>query len=140
MRSHRITLCAAAVAAAALLPLTSCGSSAPSVSVSPPLGVDEHANGSTVHLALGGTLVLTLHSTYWSAVASSAPGVLSESGSPGSSPGTCPPGGGCGTVTTVFRAQAAGSSRLTASRTSCGEAMPCPPDQRTYQVTVVVGG
>ncbi|PYC77991.1 hypothetical protein C7C46_16735 [Streptomyces tateyamensis] len=150
MRPQRIVPCAAALAA--LFTLASCGSSAPSasvsvssspsspVAVSPPLGLDEHANGTTVRVAAGGTVVVTLHSAYWSALTSSAPAVLAPAGSPSTSPGTCPPGGGCGTVTAVFRASSPGTAQLTASRTSCGEALACAPDQRSYQVTVTVSG
>ncbi|GAB7185046.1 hypothetical protein ATKI12_4877 [Kitasatospora sp. Ki12] len=103
--------------------------------------VDEHADRTTVDVAAGTTVTLTLHSTYWSAPASSAPDVLAPNGTPttAASP-SCRPGGGCGTVAASFTARAPGTARLTATRTSCGEALNCPPEQRGYQLTVKVAG
>jgi hypothetical protein len=54
--------------------------------------------------------------------------------------GTCVPGGGCGTVTAAFRALAPGRATITASRTTCGEAMRCTGTDGAWEVTVVVGG
>ncbi|MGF1431571.1 hypothetical protein [Kitasatospora sp. LaBMicrA B282] len=133
-----------------LLGLTACGSTAqvnpggPMVpGGSPPaavtLDLSDHADHATVRTTVGATVRVTLHSTYWSAASSSAPDVLAPSGSPTSvpSPG-CVPGAGCGTVSTAFTARAAGTAVLTATRTTCGEALACAPDQRTYTVTVTV--
>lgn len=139
---------AALALAAALLALTGCAAtasntSAPGTSVPAPavLAVDEHAGGSTLKAAVGTTLTLALHSTYWSAATSSAPDVVAPTGTPTTAPSpSCRPGGGCGTVTTTFTAHAPGTAHLTATRTSCGEARECPPDQRTYEVTVEVTG
>ncbi|MFJ9458579.1 hypothetical protein ACIRST_26240 [Kitasatospora sp. NPDC101447] len=149
---------AALALAAALLALTGCAStasktpasgasapsaSAPSSSAPTPavLAVDEHVGGSTLKAAVGTTLTLALHSTYWSAATSSAPDVVAPTGTPTTAPSpSCRPGGGCGTVTTTFTARAPGTAHLTATRTSCGEARECPPDQRTYEVTVEVTG
>lgn len=102
--------------------------------------LDDHANGTTVRVAWGATVVLTLGSTYWSAPVSSAPGVLSVTAAPSVSAGhPCMAGMGCGTVQTVLHATAPGSTRLSATRVSCGEAMACPPDQRRFTITVIVG-
>jgi hypothetical protein len=47
---------------------------------------------------------------------------------------------GCGTVTAVFRAVAPGSATITASRTTCGEALLCTGSAGAYEVTIVVSG
>ncbi|MER7580226.1 hypothetical protein [Kitasatospora sp. NPDC097691] len=150
----------AALLAAAALTLTGCastgtspsataggqgstGSAATTPAVPSPaaLTADEHADGATLKAAVGTTVTLALHSTYWSAATSSAPDVVAPTGTPTTAPSpSCRPGGGCGTVTTTFTAHAPGTARLTATRTSCGEARECPPDQRTYEVTVEVAG
>ncbi|MFJ8623015.1 hypothetical protein ACIRD3_09215 [Kitasatospora sp. NPDC093550] len=144
---------ALAAALLTLLALTGCASTATSPAATSPAAtspaapspaavtVDEHADHTTVRVAVGTTLTLALHSTYWSAATSSAPEVLAPTGAPSTAPSpSCRPGGGCGTVTAAFTARAAGTARLTATRTSCGEALNCPPEQRGYEVTVEVTG
>ncbi|MFD5437172.1 hypothetical protein ACFWJ4_34110 [Kitasatospora sp. NPDC127067] len=144
---------AAPVLAAALLTLAGCAStgtgpstpaaaSTASTAPSPAtVTVDEHADRTTLKAAVGTTVTLALHSTYWSAATSSAPDVLAPAGPPTTTPSpSCRPGGGCGTVTASFTARAPGTARLTATRTSCGEALNCPPEQRGYEVTVEVTG
>ncbi|MFJ9446965.1 hypothetical protein ACIRRH_34705 [Kitasatospora sp. NPDC101235] len=139
---------AALALAAALLTLAGCASAetGPSAHAATPatpgpatVTVDEHADRTTLKAAVGTTVTLALHSTYWSAATSSAPEVLAPDGAPSTAPSpSCRPGGGCGTVTAAFTARAPGTARLTATRTSCGEALNCPPEQRTYEVTVDV--
>src|SRR5207302_4854531 len=105
--------------------------------------VSEADNGSTVSLRTGGTLRVVLHSTYWQFDPASDPTVLRSTGDPTSSPdppGSCVPGGGCGTVTATFQALRAGRAVVTAHRTSCGEALRCTGRQGSYTVTVVVSG
>ena len=99
------------------------------------------ADHTTVSVPLGATVILTLGSTYWSAPVSSAPSVLSPVGSPSAGPArTChPTGEGCGSIRVVMHAAAPGTARLNSSRRSCGEAMPCAPDQRDFTVTLIVG-
>jgi hypothetical protein len=138
-----------ATVALALLGLAGCASTAtgPSVPASAPtpspavVALDEHADHTTVKVGVGTTIRVELHSTYWSATTSSAARLVAPSGSPVTSAApSCRPGGGCGTVSSTFVARAAGSAVLTADRTSCGEAMNCPPAQRTYRVTIEVTG
>ncbi|MEV7186784.1 hypothetical protein [Kitasatospora sp. NPDC093102] len=134
--------------AAALLTLAGCASTGtvPSTPAATPAAlspatvtVDEHADHTTLKAAVGTTVTLTLHSIYWSAATSSAPDVVTPDGAPTTAPSpSCRPGGGCGTVTASFTARAPGTARLTATRTSCGEALNCPPEQRGYEVTVEV--
>ncbi|KJS58348.1 hypothetical protein [Streptomyces rubellomurinus] len=140
--------------AAALLALAGCGSAgpstassassaAPSAPASTPAAVtaDEHADRTTLKVAAGTTVTVELHSTYWSGATSTAPDVLAPAAGPATSPSpSCRPGGGCGTVATSFTARTPGTAHLTASRTTCGEALACGPQQRTYDVTVEVTG
>ncbi|WP_030243974.1 hypothetical protein [Streptomyces sp. NRRL S-350] len=143
---------AALTLAAALLTLAGCASSGgtspsaaatttPAATAPAAVTVDEHADHTTVKAAVGTTVTLALHSTYWTAATSSAPDVVAPGGAPttAASP-SCRPGGGCGTVTTAFTARTPGTAHLTATRTACGEALNCPPEQRTYDVTVEVSG
>ncbi|MBO0871096.1 MAG: protease inhibitor I42 family protein, partial [Micromonosporaceae bacterium] len=44
-----------------------------------------------------------------------------------------------GTVTASFSADRAGAATVVATRTSCGEARGCSPDQARYAVVVIVG-
>ena len=102
--------------------------------------VDEAANGATVNLARGDHLEVTLHSTYWQFNGSSDQAVIAADGNPRTGPGSnCPtyPGSGCGSVTQTFTAGKAGAAKVTATRTTCGEALACSPPQR-YSVTVHV--
>ncbi|MFI6156444.1 hypothetical protein ACIBCA_27580 [Kitasatospora sp. NPDC051170] len=137
------------------LALTGCGSTGSAASASAPASTStpaavtagEDANRTTVKVAVGTTVTVELHSTYWSPAASSAPEVLAPTGSPSptaspaASPSpSCRPGGGCGTVATSFTARTPGTAHLTASRTVCGEALLCAPGQRTYDLTVDVTG
>jgi hypothetical protein len=86
-------------------------------------------------------LLVRLHNTYWQIDASPTPSVVQTSGAQSNhpdAPGSCLPGIGCGTVERPFTAARAGTVRLTASRTSCGEAMSCTGEQGTWSVTVRV--
>ncbi|MEV4561338.1 hypothetical protein AB0K51_30735 [Kitasatospora sp. NPDC049285] len=144
------TTAALGCAALALVALTGCGSTATSAPGTSAAGstaatagrtvaLDESADRTRITVGPGTTVRVDLHSTYWSAVTSSAPDRLAPAGAPATSASpSCRPGAGCGTVTTAFTALAAGSARLTAQRTSCGEAKPCPPDQQTFTVDVEV--
>jgi hypothetical protein len=102
----------------------------------------DHANGRTFHVKVGERLNLILSSTYWQLRGNSAPAVLRQEGSatPLPRPSTCPkiPGLGCTPVRTSFLAVAPGTAVITASRTTCGEALGCAPDQRHFRVTIVV--
>ena len=105
--------------------------------------VSEADNGTTVTLRTGGTLRAVLHSTYWQFDPASDPTVLASQGSPSSSPdppGSCVPGGGCGTVTATFQALRPGRAVVTAHRTSCGEALRCTGNAGSWMVTVIVSG
>jgi len=119
------------------------GSMAPSTQAGPTATTDlaEADNGRTLAVSVGATVTLVLHSTYWTVQGSSNPSVLAPLGQPvysGAGSVKCIPGTGCGTVTATFKAVAQGSSVVSASRTSCGEVLPCASSAAKFEVTVVV--
>src|SRR5581483_8550966 len=100
--------------------------------------VGEGANGSTVTLARGDRLQVVLHSTYWQFAPVSNPAVLAVDGGSQTDPGTnCPsfPASGCAPVTQTYTAARASSAGVSASRTSCGEAMGCPPSKSSFNAS-----
>jgi hypothetical protein len=136
-----------ALALGVLLLATGCGGTAQHAArTGTPSGtaartLDEHDAGTTVTVRRGDTVTLALHSTYWALAGSSDPAVLAAEGAPvlhPAAPGRCLPGMGCGSVTELFTARADGTARLSADRTSCGEALACRPEQAHYAVTVRV--
>jgi hypothetical protein len=137
---------AAALALAATAPVVASASAVGrgTAHAAPSQVASEASNGTTITMRRGGSLTLTLHSTYWSIAGSSNPSVLRERGTPVTTPAPpsahCVPGQGCGTVSATFVAVAAGRADVTASRTTCGEALMCAPDQRTFVLHVVVTG
>ena len=133
------------VAAAPTAAPTALPTAAPTAAPSPvERTVTEADNGTTVTVPAGSTVTLVLANTYWQVQGSSDAKVLAPvSGPTVSAPpmgGSCVPGSGCGTVTAVFHAVAAGHASILASRTTCGEAMLCQGTAGAYQVTIVVGG
>jgi hypothetical protein len=128
-----------AVAAAALL-LAGCanGSSGDRSAATAPVPhqIDEHANGTTVDAQLGDTIVVVLHSTYWSF---DTPARVLQPLSTQPSPSHCTVvGSGCGTVTATFNAAQVGTVTLHAHRDSCGEAMRCTGASADWSATVRV--
>jgi hypothetical protein len=100
-------------------------------------------NGHTITIADGGVLTVRLASTYWRFGTDTSGAALRADGPPTTAamPTTatkCVPGQGCGTVTAVFQAVAPGKAVVTASRTTCGEAMACTSGKGAYQLTVMV--
>jgi hypothetical protein len=132
----------AIVAALALTAVAVAGCDRPGSAVGQQIQLDETDKGHTVRVAPGERITVVLHSTYWRFAPLPSTDVLSMDGEPvvaAAPPGTCVPGGGCGTVTAGYFARGVGSTALTASRTSCGEALGCSPDQASFSVTLVVG-
>jgi hypothetical protein len=100
------------------------------------------SNGKTVHVSVGDKIELILSSTYWNVQGSSAATVVHQDGptvTKAAPMGQCVPGQGCGVVRTYFTARSAGTAVITASRTTCGEAMACSPKQSHFTLTVKVG-
>lgn len=99
-------------------------------------------NGQTINLAVGDKLVVVLASVYWQFNALDKTGILVTQGPSvvvASAPGHgCVPGAGCGTVTTRYKAAAAGQVDVVAKRTVCGEAMMCTSTNGNYRMHVVV--
>jgi len=100
-------------------------------------------NGKTVTVTRGTTIVVVLNSTYWTFPTAPDAAVLQQQGGSTVTPapvGTCVPGGGCGTASVTYKVVGAGRSQVTASRTTCGEAMGCVGNAGSYAVQIVVAG
>jgi len=97
-------------------------------------------NDKTVAVASGQRLELILDNTYWQIAGSSAPSVVRAVGQPITTPqiSGCIAGGGCGTVRASYIGVAPGTADITASRTTCGEAMRCTGTNGSFRVTVLV--
>src|SRR5215472_6430503 len=91
---------------AAAFAMLACGAGGGSASSAPAsaVTVGDADNGGTVTVAPGERLLVALGSTYWTFRGSSDPGVLRQLGQPVVSPGSCPPGVGCGLVSATFEA------------------------------------
>lgn len=125
---------------ASSVPVTSTvvGSSSSSATA---ITVSEAENGTTLTVNRGADVIVVLHSTYWQFQQASAPKVLVQAapvvqGDPPNRAGV--PGSGKGIARESYHAQAAGTATITATRTSCGEAMRCTAGQGLYRITVVV--
>lgn len=95
--------------------------------------------GKTIQLHTGDSLTLTLASTYWKIADPSNTQVIKMAGKQVTAPShDCIPGGGCGAAVAHFSPVSAGSAQITASRTTCGEALACTGDRGSFSVTVVV--
>lgn len=104
--------------------------------------ISEADNGHTVTIAVGSEITLQLGNTYWQIEPSSDPAVLALVSGPtasGAVPSACLPGMGCGSVTATFRGLTEGQATISASRTTCGEALLCTGSAAAYEVTIVVG-
>jgi hypothetical protein len=145
---RRPVVAAVAVLAVSAVAAAGCGTAA-SVAHHPVGGgatvivVRDNANGKTVPARAGDRIELILASSYWSVAGSSAPRVLRKDGPTVllPRPSSCPtiPGLGCVPVRTDFTALTGGKAVITASRSSCGEALRCMPDQTRFTVTIVIG-
>jgi hypothetical protein len=104
--------------------------------------VRDGANGKAVSARAGDRIELILSSSYWHVTGSSAPSVLRQDGPPVllPRPSSCPaiPGLGCTPVRAEFTALTNGTAMIKASRSTCGEALRCGPDQTRFTVNVVV--
>ena len=95
--------------------------------------------GATIPAKVGDRVNVVLASTYWNFAAVSDASVLKIVGAPVPAPRPgCVPGSGCGTVTASYDAIAPGTAVVSASRTSCGEAMGCSAAAGSYRVTINV--
>jgi predicted secreted protein len=106
--------------------------------------ISESSNGKKIQVATGSLLKITLHSTYWAAGATTN---LKPIGTPtitpimpsDTAPANCQhPGTGCGTVVWSYKVVKKGTAMFSATRTSCGEALHCSPEQMLFKVNVKV--
>jgi hypothetical protein len=103
------------------------------------LELTDSDKGRTISVRTGAKITVVLQSTYWQFSGSSNPSVLTQQGGTVYAPAPgCVPGQGCGTATAQFVSAAVGQAQISASRTSCGEALRCTPDEGSYTVTIVV--
>jgi hypothetical protein len=126
-----------------LTPTTSVPKTSPTTSAAATsISLADADGGRTVAVHRGDTVTVVLHSTYWAMKAPSNPAAVQQDGTSVVAPtmNGCVPGGGCGTVTTHYRAVGDGQSQLAAHRDSCGEAMRCQGTAGDWHVTVVVSG
>jgi hypothetical protein len=106
--------------------------------------LNEKDNGKTITVDSGDVLTVQLSNTYWRFAAPSGPAVrmlgepTTSSSAPFNPEKSCVPGAGCGTVTANFQSAAPGTAVVSATRSSCGEAMACGGGEGTYTVTVIV--
>jgi len=139
---HRLTAAAAAVSAVSITMTAGCGTGASHASGPTVIVVRGHATGQTVSAKAGDRIELILSSSYWQVTGSSAPAVLRQDGPPVPlpRPSSCPdiPGLGCTPVRADFAARTNGKAVITATRSACGEALRCKPDQTRFTVIVVV--
>ena len=98
------------------------------------------SKGSTVTVHRGDTVQVTLSSTAWTIEAPHGPALRATGPQTTTfvAGPTCHPGQGCGTTQRTFRAVAAGTATLVATRTQCGEALQCTPATSRWQATVRV--
>lgn len=144
---RRLMALVVAVSAVSIMTSAGCGTT-PSRTGGPGAGgpvvivVHDDANGKAVSAKAGDRIELILSSSYWHVIGSSAPRVLRQDGPPVllPRPRRCPdiPGLGCIPVRANFTALADGKAVITASRSSCGEALRCKPGQTRFAVIVVV--
>ncbi|MFZ2804466.1 MAG: hypothetical protein WA001_04540 [Patescibacteria group bacterium] len=99
--------------------------------------LDENDNKTTVSANVGDRVELVLNSTYWQ-VAPPSSDVLKQVADPVVVPILIGhvPGSGAGTVTVDYQVTKTGTAQISASRTSCGEALRCTGDQGSYSVTI----
>jgi hypothetical protein len=101
--------------------------------------VTDKSSGTTMSLHVGDRLRVVLGSTYWRFSGLPANPAVEAAGSTSIRPDRdCVPGGGCGTVAHQYSAIGTGRATLTATRTSCGEALACSPEQSKFTLIVSV--
>jgi hypothetical protein len=129
-------------AAGAAVAIAEAGTGTASAATRPTVVLHNNANGKTMTVRVGEKVDLILSSSYWHVSGSSSWRVLHQDTREYllPTPSGCPhiPGLGCTPVEVNFTARSAGKAVITASRTSCGEALACSASQRTFKVTVIV--
>jgi len=143
---HRLMTVLVAASAVSIMAAAGCGT-APSSAKGPVAGprvivLRNPASGKVVSARPGDRIELILSSSYWHVTGSSKITVLRQDGRSVllSKPRSCPdlPGLGCVPVRADFTALSEGKATIAATRSVCGEALRCTPDQARFTVTVVV--
>ena len=107
----------------------------------------ESLNGKTINLKINTTFNLKLSSTYWQLANLKSNDFITQIGTetvtlvkPGpSAPAGCKhPGSGCGTISWKFKATKTGTTKISAFRSSCGEALKCTAKEQNFQLTIKV--
>jgi hypothetical protein len=140
-RAVRPVLMLAALASAVLAAGCGAAHDGPGSSHSPRTIIQrDHANGTTIHVAVGDKVVLILGSSYWNFLGSSSPAVVRQVGSVRllRSSHSCPPGVGCQPKRALYQAIGPGKAVISAHRLSCGEALACTGSHRNFRLTVIV--
>jgi hypothetical protein len=142
---HRLMAVGVAVSIVSIMTSAGCGAAAsrgPGADGPGVIVVRDDANGKAVSARAGDRIELILSSSYWHVTGSSAPSVLRQDGAPVllSRPSSCPdiPGLGCTPIRADFTALTNGKAVITASRSTCGEALRCQPDHTRFAVIVAV--
>ena len=142
---HRLMAVVAAESVVGIMAAVGCGTAAshgPGGGGPMVIVVHDDANGKAVSARAGDRIELILSSSYWQVTGSSAPSVLRQDGPPVllTRPSSCPdiPGLGCNPVRAEFTARTDGKAVITASRSTCGEALRCQPDRTRFTVNVIV--
>lgn len=143
---HRLTTVLAAVSVVAIMAAAGCGT-APASANGPIAGprvivLRNAASGKVISARPGDRIELILSSSYWHVTGSSKTSVLRQDGRLVllARPRSCPdiPGLGCVPVRVDFTALTEGKATIAATRSVCGEALRCRPDQMRFTVTVDV--
>jgi hypothetical protein len=102
--------------------------------------VTDRDKGTTVTVSVGDRVEVVLASTYWTIQPASTPAVLRSDGRQVTTPrlNGCVPGAGCGTARRAFTAVVKGTTTVSASRTTCGEALSCSGGNGKFSVTLAV--
>ena len=142
---HRLMAVVAAEAVVSIVTAVGCGVAAshgPGAGGPMVIVVRDVANGKAVSARAGDRIELILSSSYWHVTGSSALSVLRQNGPTVllPRPSSCPdiPGLGCTPVRAEFTALTDGTAVITASRSTCGEALRCQPDRTRFTVNVIV--
>jgi hypothetical protein len=102
--------------------------------------VNEHQNHQTITVHRGDRIRVVLHNTYWSIDRAHGQtlGTDGRQHTHGRVGAGCVPGAGCGTASRTFIARHHGTTRLTADRATCGEALQCTGDDGVFSVKIRV--
>ena len=102
--------------------------------------ISDDANGNSIAVLTNGMVHVVLHSTYWKFQPVTDSRVVGALRDPvvTTDPTVRIPGTGAGTISLDLRAVGPGTAQVSATRETCGEALRCAENQRTFAVTIVV--